>query len=124
MLVRSTVSDKLKIVHNGNKMSAVIVLLKWFAVLMVLMFLLYLSYSVFLWIQFSTNRAKWLAGEPNNYTVNVKYSSENVGAYAESPEIVQKGKVIQGRDEFGKADQPIIDWAFQHAQTCIPLWIL
>src|SRR5437870_3456374 len=100
---------------SNNKISVAIVFLKWLAALTVLLLGLYLSYSALLWVQFSTNRARWLANKPIDYTITVKYSSENVGVYARGPEIVQKGKVLQGRDEFGKADQPIIDWAFEHA---------
>ncbi|MEP7284885.1 MAG: hypothetical protein ABI947_03860 [Chloroflexota bacterium] len=107
--------------HNRDSSFTLTGCLKWFVGLLALLLGLYLAYAVLLWVQFSSNHAKWLNSNVASYTVMVKYGSSNAGNYADGSEVVRNGQVIQGHYEF---DKPIIDWAFEHAQTCISEWLV
>ena len=97
------------------------VYLKWAIGVLALVPVLYLAYAIFLWIEFSISYTKWLNQNAINYAVSVKYGKAESITYAEDRELVRNKVVVQGYQEF---DKPIIDWAFEHAKTCITLWPL
>src|SRR5439155_9169169 len=86
--------------------------LRWFVGLVALALGLYFAYAIILWTRVSNNQAKWLNAKATSYTITERYSRSVSGSYAEGPEVIRNGQVIEGHHEF---DKPIIDWAFDHA---------
>ena len=108
--------------HKQNdKIVKLTVYLKWAIGLLGLLIALYVFYGVLLWIQFSSNYTKWLKSKVTNYSVAVKYLKADTGIYANGLEVVHDGQVTQGYNEFNK---PIIEWAFEQAQACVPAWVI
>jgi hypothetical protein len=105
--------------RSGNKLRIMSGCLKWCVGLVAFLPTVYLCYAVVLFAQFSSNQARWLDAGAIDYSINVKYTVPPDGRSFESLEVVQNGRVTQGRHEF---DKPVIDWAFDRAYTCISSW--
>jgi hypothetical protein len=97
-------------------------ILKAGAILFLIAVSLYLVYSAILFVQFSNNYHKWSGHKINSYSISVSHSKSGFWNGSQRSQVVANGKVVQGRDIF--IDQPIIDWAFDHASFCAPAWIL